>query len=438
MKPIASSIRKNDPKETIVSARGFLKSLNYIQVGAFLALLIIAVMPNFGLKHWPSPALPSALLAFLGIRLLWKHRVQLWATPAAYRLSLVFAFLLVPALLSTPTSYDLRYSLSVVGALLAYYLAGLALVRVLRGDAERTWMAKWVLWVLAFWSVDSMVQYSFGVDLFGIEMTSDGRALGPFENSLRQPTLIALLLPIALWFALRRGVVMAFVFFAVAGFVAILGSVRMVLVMLMIVAAGFYLRLPAWRFKIPATLIALALMLTAIGLAPAMQERIQRITDIRELNFTTINHFLSQRLLIWDTAANMLQARPLTGVGVGAFAKAYDDYSTRPEDIFRGGKVRVFHAHQVYIAMAAEAGLPGLIGLLLAIGFCLKWYWSAPPERRAQAWPYALALVVYFFPLNTQPPMYHGNWLFPVLLLLFSALLAALDGDARTPVSKPV
>lgn len=414
------------------------KSLGYIQVGTFLALLIVAVMPNFGLKYWPSPALPSALLALLGIWLLWKHRPELWAAPAAHRLTLVFALLLVPALISVPTSYDLRYSLSVVGALLAYYLAGLALVRVLRGDAERAWLAKWVLGVLAFWTADSLVQYFFGVDLFGIEMTRDGRALGPFENSLRQPTLIALLLPVALWFALRRGLVVALAFFAATGFVAVLGSVRMVLVMLMIVAAGFYLRLPAWRFKIPATLIALAIMLTAMGLTPSMQERMRRLTEMRELNFTTINHLLSERLIIWDTAANMLQARPLTGVGVGAFAKAYDDYSTRPGDVFRGGQVRVFHAHQVYIAMAAEAGLPGLLGLLLAIALCLKWYGSAPPERRAQAWPYALALVVYFFPFNTQPPMYHGNWLFPVLLLLFAGLLAALDGETRAPAPKSV
>ena len=438
MKSMDSGVHQNEENGTSTSTRGFLKNLSYIQVGAFLALMIVAVMPNFGLKYGPSPALPSALLALMGIWLLWKHRLELWATPAANRLSIVFAFLLVPALLSIPTSYDSRYSLSVAGALLAYYLAGLALVRVLRGDAERAWLAKWVLWVLAFWTVDSLVQYIFGVDLFGIEMTPDGRALGPFENSLRQPTLIALLLPVVLWFALRRGVFIALLFFAAAGFVAILGSVRMVLVMLMLVAAGFYLRLPAWRFKIPATLIALAIMLTAIALAPTMQERMRRMTDIRELNFTTINHLLSQRLVIWDTATNMLQARPLTGVGVGAFAKAYDDHSTRPGDIFRGGQVKVFHAHQVYMAMAAEAGFPGLIGLLLAIGFCIKWYWSAPPERRAQAWPYALALIVYYFPLNTQPPMYHGNWLFPVLLLLFAALLAALDGEARAPAPKSV
>lgn len=414
-----------------------IKGITHIQVGLFLALLIVAVMPNFALKYGPSAALPSALLALLGIWLVWKQRQALWATPAAGRLSLVFALLGAPVLISAPTSYDLSYSLSVAGALLAYYFAGLALVRVLRGDAERTWLAKWIFAVLAFWIVDSLIQYFFGVDMFGIALTEDTRVVGPFKGSLRQPTLIALLLPVALWFALRRGVLVAIAFFVVAGFVAILGGVRMVLVMLLIVAAGFYLRLPAWRFKIPAAMVALAIMLTAIALAPSMQERMGRLVDMRALSFESIDRLLSDRLTIWHTASNMLHEHPFSGVGAGAFAKAYDHHSTRPQDIFRGGKVRVFHAHQVYVAMAAETGLPGLIGLLVAIALCIKWYWSAPAARRAQAWPYALGLGVYFFPLNTQPPMYHGNWLFPILLLLFAALLAALDGQAREEMSQP-
>ena len=37
------------------------KNLTHVQVGAFLALLIVAVMPNFGLKYGASPALPSSV-----------------------------------------------------------------------------------------------------------------------------------------------------------------------------------------------------------------------------------------------------------------------------------------------------------------------------------------------------------------------------------------
>ena len=406
------------------------KNLTHVQIGVFLALLIVAVMPNFGLKYGASPALPAGLLALLGGWLLWKQRASLFAAASTRRLTIVFALLLVPVLISIPASYYPRYSISVAGALVAYFFSGLALVRVLRGDAERAWLAKWILFVLAFWVTDSVIQYLFGTDLFGIARTDEMRVLGPFKNSLRQPMLIALFLPVAIWVLLRKGAVPAFLFFVVAAFIATLGGARTVVVFLAIAAAGFYLRLPRWRFKIPAALLAGAIVLTAMGLTPAMKQRMSLLGEIKHDKFESFDRFLSGRLTIWETASHMLIARPLNGVGAGAFAKAYDHYSTRPDDQFRGGVIqKVYHAHQEYFAVAAETGLPGLLGLIVAIVLCVKWYWVASPDRRDQAWPYALGLGVYFFPLNSQAPLYHGNWLFPAILLLFAALLAALDGE---------
>ncbi len=404
------------------------KSLTHVQIGVFLALMILAVMPNFGLKYGASPALPAGLLALLGGWLVWKQRAAVFAAASTRRLTIVFALLLVPVLISIPASYKPGYSISVAGALVLYYFSGLALVRVLHGDAERAWLAKWILFVLAFWVADSVIQYLFGTDLFGIKRTGEMRVLGPFKDTLRQPMLIALFLPVALWVLLRKGTLPAVLFFIVAAFIATLGGARTVVVMLAIVAAGFYLKLPRWRFKIPVALLAGAIVLAAMGLAPAMKERMNRLGEIREIKFETLDYLLSNRATIWETAGHMLLAHPLTGVGAGAFAKAYDDHATRPNDIYRGGNVKVFHAHQEYLAKAAETGLPGLIGLIVAIGLCVKWHRSATPERREQAWPYALGLGVYFFPLNSQAPLYHGNWLFPAILLLFAALLAALDG----------
>lgn len=408
------------------------KNLTHVQVGVFLALLIIAVSPNFGLKHGVSPLLPAGLLALLGGWLLWNRRTDLFVHSSVRRLSLVFALLFVPVLISIPASYDRPYSMGVAGALLAYYFTGIALVQVLRGDAEREWFTKWALIVLGFWLVDSMIQFALGRDLFGIPVTPDGRVLGPFKDTLRQPTFIALLLPIGLWFLMRRNIVSAVIFFAFAGFVAMLGGVRMVLVMLVVVAAGLYIKLPRWRWKLPVLLLAGVVVTAAMSMTPAMQDRIKKMGETRGTLFETLDHQLSNRLYIWDTATNMLQARPLTGVGAGAFAKAYHDYSTRPGDMFREGGQKVYHAHQVYFALAGETGLPGLLGLIAAIVLGIKWYRAASPERRHQAWPYALGLMVYLFPFNTQPPMYNGNWLFPILLLLLAACLAALDERPET------
>lgn len=410
------------------------KNITHVQIGVFLALLVFAAMPNFGLKYTLRPFVPAALLVLLGIWLVWKQRAALFDAPSARRLTIVFGLLLVPVLISIPASYGMRNSFNVAIVLVAYYFAGLALLRVLRGDTERAWLAKWILFMLTFWIVDSIIQYIVGTDLFGIPITGDGRITGPFEETLRQPLLIALFLPAALWFLLRKGSsIPALVFFAVAGFVAMLGGVRMVFVMLVIVAAGLYIKLPRWRWKIPSLLLAFALLLTAMSLSPEMQLRMKRMSEIRDLGFETINLPLGYRPVIWETASRMLIARPLTGVGAGAFAKAYDDFSTRASDVFRGGVGEsVYHAHQAYFSMAAETGLPGLLGLIVAIVLCIKWYRAASPERRDQAWPYALGLVVYFFPFNTQPPLYHGNWMFLVILLLFATLLAALDGEPAT------
>jgi O-antigen ligase len=405
------------------------KNLTHVQIGVFLAVLIVAAMPNFGLKYALNPALSAALLALLGGWLAWKQCATLFAQRSTRRLTIVFALLLVPVLISIPASYDVRYSFNVAIALVVYYFTGLALLQVMRGDTERVLLAKWILFVLAFWVVDSTIQYIFRVDLFGISVTEDQRILGPFEGSLRQPTLIALLLPVALWFLLRKGMVSVLAFLAAAGFVAMLGGVRMVLVMLLVVTAGLYFKLPRWRWKFPSLLLVFALLLTAISLSPQMQMRMNRMSEIRDLNFESINLPLGYRPVIWETASHMLLARPLTGIGAGAFAKAYDNFSTRETDYFRGGVgEKVYHAHQAYFSMAAETGLPGLFGFLVIIGLCVKWHRAASPERRDQAWPYALGLMVYFFPFNTQPPLYHGNWVFPVILLLLATLLAALDG----------
>jgi O-antigen ligase len=157
------------------------------------------------------------------------------------------------------------------------------------------------------------------------------------------------------------------------------------------------------------------------------------------VNFGNLDLLLSRRLTLWDTGLNMIRERPVTGVGVGAFRVAYDHYSTISNDAFYGPEARQkpHHAHQLYIGSAAETGLPGLAALILAITLCIKWYREAPPLRRDQAWPYAVGLLVYAFPFNTQPVLF-SRWLFPVMVLLLCGMLAALDDDrAGNATEKP-
>jgi O-antigen ligase len=134
-------------------------------------------------------------------------------------------------------------------------------------------------------------------------------------------------------------------------------------------------------------------------------------------------------MIIWETAGEMIKDRPLAGVGAGAFADAYDHYATRPEDPFRrGGSYDggVYHAHQMYVSIAAESGMIGLAGLLISVTLVIKWFFRASPSLRAAAAPYAASLAVIAFPIQSQPVLYR-IWWFPIVLLLLCGLTIALQ-----------
>ena len=252
------------------------KQVNIVSIGALFALLIVFFSPNFGLKHGVSPTLPSVLLAFMGIWLVFRERAAVSGSTAQRRWLLIFALLFVPMVISIPTSYDVRVSAGIAGASLLYALAGVALIRALKGESTRDWLATGILLVLSFWIIDSAIQYFLGRDLFGIELTLDRRVTGPFEGNYRQATLIVILLPVALGVLAKRrhGVWLASAFFAVAGMVAMLAGARMILIMLGLVVAGIYLHLPRSWWKVLGLVSLLAISTLATFLSPALHERV--------------------------------------------------------------------------------------------------------------------------------------------------------------------
>jgi O-antigen ligase len=154
------------------------------------------------------------------------------------------------------------------------------------------------------------------------------------------------------------------------------------------------------------------------------------------LDFQHMNSAMSGRGVVWESAGRMLVDRPWTGVGAAAFKKAYDTYSNRPEDPFRrsGSVGQVYHAHQLYVAVAAETGWPGLLGVVGIWYLCIRWWREANPIARREAKPYAVGLLAAVFPLNSQPVLL-TIWWFPILLLLLAMMLASLEGDRDSHVT---
>ena len=309
-----------------------------------------------------------------------------------------------------------------------FFVAGLALMQGLKTEADHAWLQRWLMIVLLAWLGDGYIQFMFGYDLLGIPMGADGRMMGPFPDNLHFALFLTVLMPIMLWRMAKDHPLAAIAIIALVGFAAGMSGARNNMFFYLLATATLMPRFGWWRRALIVVALLVAIV-AAVGQSETTSSKFQQFNasaDKQSL-FQKLDHILSGRMIIWETAGEMIKDRPLTGVGTGAFADAYDHYANRPEDIFKSGGSYggVYHAHQMYISIAAESGLIGLAGLVAAIGLCIAWFIRASKEQRAQAAPYVASLAVIAFPLQSQPVLYR-IWWFPIILLLLVGKLSAL------------
>jgi O-antigen ligase len=68
------------------------------------------------------------------------------------------------------------------------------------------------------------------------------------------------------------------------------------------------------------------------------------------------------RFALWESTEAMIEEHPLLGIGWGTYFLAYPDYNFFIQD----EHVLIFHAHDMYLNMLAEVGIPGGIAFLSA------------------------------------------------------------------------
>lgn len=390
----------------------------------FLGLMILAWQP-----FTSGARLPSFFLLLLGGWLLFKKRID-WSDPSVQRLGIIFMLLLIPVLISIPGSFNLNGSAMVAVVLMLFFVVGLALMQGLKTEDGHAWLQRWLTIVLLVWLGDGFIQYFFGHDLLGIPMGGDGRMMGPFPDNLHFGLFMTVLMPIMLWRMAKERPLAAIAIIALIGFAAGMSGARSNVLFYLLAIATLMQRFGWWH----RALIILALLVAvaaAIGQSDTTASKFQQFNGSADKQslFQKLDHILSGRMIIWETAGEMIKDRPLTGVGAGAFAEAYDHYATRPEDPFRSGggyEGGVYHAHQMYVSIAAESGLIGLAGLLIAIALIARWYFQASPGHRTLAAPYAASLAVIAFPIQSQPVLYRAWW-FPIVLLLLCGFVIALQ-----------
>lgn len=403
----------------------------------FLALMLVAWQPFVS-----GGRLPSLLLAVLGIWMLSQRRIDIACTPVR-RLGIIFLLLAVPAAISLPGSFHPIGTLNVVLVLCLFFIAGLAVLRGVKTEADHSWLQRWLAIVLVTWVVDGIIQFAFGTDLLGVSVPKGEAIQGPFAGNLHLSTFVTVLMPVMLWRMAKVRPWVALAIMPLVGIIAVLSGARSSMLYFIFASLTLVPRF-SWRQRAVMVVGVVTALTLAVLHSPAATERMNRLVNLEGESslFQTLDRVLSGRMVIWETGMKMLKDRPLTGVGTSAFAEAYDHYATRPNDPFRSGggyAGGVYHAHQMYVSVAAESGLVGLLGLVAAVMLGIIWYWRAPAEQRALAAPYATSLAVIAFPLQSQPVLY-TIWWFPIIWLLVCAMLAALHPETKfsDPIIRPL
>lgn len=396
---------------------------------SWLAVAFIALLPFSRLAEIPLSVFAISL-AFLARDEAHRSRIR-----AASRFVLpLFLCYWIPMVLSCFDSFDPQKSWVQSIAALRYLAAALALSVLLAPASGRERLLRWTAWLLLFWAVDAFVQLFFGRDMFGIAMHPDRlNALFVKKYQFFGPTL-AMLSPLVLEHARRqwRPWAWAVSFALILGAVMIAGMragwLTMVVVLLTYMALMLKRENRELRrtvFTIPA--LAVIVLAASYFASPLFQNRVDVIRAFATGAEAGLDASTMERVPIFRTALRMYREHPGNGVGVRAFPVAYMVYA-EPDDVIvkkSGGVSGATHAHNVVLEVMSDTGTIGLVGLVLALALLARHRrWTSPGER-VDAFPFALAVLLILFPLNSHFAIY-GTYTSSLIWFLVGLWSAAL------------
>jgi O-antigen ligase len=385
-----------------------LKIANWLRryAGCLLVLATLVLFTTKALFNWPLAAM-----------VVWGL-VRLMRDPgAAIRdadlrvLLLLFVCLWLPMMLSLIDAVNLQRAFKSTAWYPRFFLAGFFIVTELRDQTKQRLVLIGAVVIIAFWCIDGVIQYVNGKNLFGYPMEWV-QVTGMFYPMPRLGIVTATLIPVyfegirrlagrPLWAGLLILPVLVAVY---------LSNNRNAWLSLFVASLIFGAWLATIGQRLHVAKLAVTALLTCVlvgGLAATnswFQHRLIVTAGLFSGDYQRMDQATSYRLSLWRTAAAVARENPLNGVGPRGYRFVYEDYAhDRDFWLERFGKGQT-HPHQQFLEIAAETGLPGVLGyglfLLLVIG-----------ALRGSAQPaFLLGTLVASFPLNAHLAFYGTYW----------------------------
>ncbi|MEX2525865.1 MAG: O-antigen ligase family protein [Gammaproteobacteria bacterium] len=358
---------------------------------------------------------PFAFMALLGLYRLIRAHGSLPAHAESRFYCLLFFSLWIPMVIAFMDPVNLERTARTVWPYLRFLLAGIYVLYGMRERNPRRFIENAFFIIITVWSLDAVLQFITGWDVFGYPYVNGVHITGMFYPDLTIGHALAGLS--ALYFdSLRqrsRGRPWIWLLLIPLVMVVFLCGRRSIWFMFAVNAFGylayrFYLTQFRKQFVIHALLISVvaAAILAALYLTQEpIQKRVAKTMGLFSTNIEEIDRATSSRVDIWRTSWRMFQDNWINGVGPRGFRYVYRDYA---DPDFKFYETSVTHPHMVILEIAAESGVIGLAGYLLFL------YFLASMARRYLHNETCFACFIGIFaatvPINTHVAFYGSYW----------------------------
>jgi len=383
--------------------------------------------------------IPLGIMAALGIYRLGRAPHLLYRDQALKVLLCLFLCLWVPQLVSLVSAVNLERSGKIALLYPLYLFCGVFILQELRRPGHLARLSLALLLIVIFWCVDGLIQYATGTNLLGYPY-QDGMLSGMFYPKLRLGIIVAALVPVALETVrnLNRDSPYPWLLLIPFAVVVLLSGRRSAWLML-IIGLSAYLPLVFMTLSAKARYIIAGALCGAVALvgslyfkSPDINRRMVLLTGIVSSEYEA-ERATSRRTPIWDTAVNMFQDNWLSGVGPRGFRYAYSSYADADNYFMRQGQDGQTHPHLVFLEIAVETGVIGLLGFILFYLTILRYWWRGRRATTSGAW--TAALLAATFPLNAHLAFYGSYW--SGFLWLLTACVLAANSHTTPRTSAP-
>ena len=386
-----------------------------IAVGTSLAFLVL--LPFGGLYN-----VPLLVLCGLGLLCLASRPREALGDDGLRLLLVLFLCIWLPMTIAAVDAVDPVHAWRKVGSFLVLFLAGAYVTMALRRRADRQRLLVGVLVICVFWSVDATWQFIHGFNLLGFPHEGV-RVSGIFHPDLKLGIVLVTLSPFVFEAMRRLAGRSAWVLLALIPFfaaIALSGS-RSSWIVLLFVLVGYGWYLFRWAEE-PVCSRVVVLRVAAVGAlacgalahaypqaADRMQgllvERTTPFVEFSKGDFQTSDGAVRARLTSWESAVRVFRDHWLNGVGPRGFRKVHPGYAPAHDPFVLRGQTSNYPHLQV-LEIAAETGVIGLLGYLVALAVLMRRFLEMDRSRLALGFPYLLAGFVALFPFVAHLALY--------------------------------